>query len=171
MAEHIIDKIKYDDEIYNFQDNISGYITREDLPDTSNFMIKGTDDITSAQLVSGTIQSADGTTFYLNLDANLLQMSSYYTKEEANAQINDAIGRFIRIQDGKVYIGLESNNIQLVESNDKIAFVDKASGAEVAYIFNNRCYIPNLAVLETADFGGYQMDVSNGISFKWIGRE
>lgn len=49
MAEHIIDKIKYGDEVYKFQDNVSGYITQEDLPDTSNFMVKGTDYVTAGQ--------------------------------------------------------------------------------------------------------------------------
>lgn len=123
--------------------------------------------VTAAQLVAGTIRSADGTTFYLNLDEGILQMGNYYSKDETDAEI----GRFVRIQDGKIYIGLEGNNIQLVESNDKVAFVDKASGTEVAYISNDRFYTPNLTVLQTADFGGYRMDVSNGITFKWIGRE
>jgi phage minor structural protein len=123
--------------------------------------------VTAAKLVAGTIQSADGTTFYLNLDEGILQMGNYYSKDETDAEI----GRFVRIQDGRIYIGLEGNNIQLVESNDKVAFVDKASGTEVAYISNDRFYTPNLTVLQTADFGGYRMDVSNGIGFKWIGRE
>jgi hypothetical protein len=123
--------------------------------------------VTATKLVAGTIQSADGTTFYLNLDEGILQMGNYYSKDETDAEI----GRFVRIQDGRIYIGLEGNNIQLVESNDKVAFVDKASETEVAYISNDRFHTPNLTVLQTADFGGYRMDVSNGIGFKWIGRE
>lgn len=122
--------------------------------------------VTAAKLVAGTIQSADGTTFYLNLDEGILQMGDYYSKDETDAEI----GRFVRIQDGKIYIGLEGNNIQLVESNDKVAFVDKGTNTEVAYISNDRFYTPNLTVLETADFGGYRMNVSNGITFKWVGR-
>lgn len=127
--------------------------------------------VTAANLTAGTIRSRDGTTFYLNLDEGILQMGNFYTKEEADQQTDSAIGRFVRIQDGMIYIGLEGNNIQLVESNDKVAFVDKSSGVEVAYISNERFYTPNLTVLETADFGGYRMNVSNGISFKWVGRE
>lgn len=123
--------------------------------------------VTAAKLVAGTIQSADGTTFYLNLDEGILQMGNYYSKDETDAEI----GRFVRIQDGKIYIGLEGNNIQLVESNDKVAFVDKGTNTEVAYISNDRFYTPNLTVLETADFGGYRMNVSNGIAFKWVGRD
>ena len=123
--------------------------------------------VTAANLVAGTIQSADGSTFYLNLDEGILQMGNYYSKDETDAEI----GRFVRIQGGKIYIGLEGNHIQLVESNSKVAFVDTQTNTEVAYISNERFYAPNLTVLETADFGGYRMSVSNGVLFKWVGRE
>ena len=139
-------------------------------PYTSTWTV---DDTITANVVNanmirtGVLQDRNGgNTFYLDLDNGILRMGSYYTKEESDQQIN----AYFRFVDGKLYIGDEESNIQLVESGDKVAFVDKGTNTEVAYISNERFYAPNLTVLETADFGGYRMFVSNGIAFKWVGR-
>lgn len=125
--------------------------------------------VTAANLIAGNIRSNDGVTFNLNLDEGILQMGNYYTKNEANNQTEAAIGRFVRIQDGKIYIGMNGSNIQLVESNDKVAFVDIGTNTELAYISNNRFYMPNATVRETINIGGYCADGTNGLSWKWAG--
>lgn len=128
------------------------------------------DAITAAKLTAGTIQSADGTTFSLDLNNSILQMGGVYTKAEADAATDAAIGQYVRLTAAGLEIGEAGNNIKLVETANKVAFVDSGSGNEVAYISNDRFYAPNLTVEQTADFGGYRMNVSNGIAFKWVGR-
>ena len=79
------------------------------------------------------------------------------------------INSFIRLKDGKIYLGIEGDEIQLVQSNNKVAFVDVGTGLEVAYIANSRFYTPSLTVTDEMDWGGYRITSTNGLVFKWVG--
>lgn len=52
---------------------------------------------------------------------------------------------------------------------DRLSFYDK-NGAEVAYISNNKLYINHAEMTGTLKLGGYLIETSNGIAFKWVGR-
>ena len=93
-----------------------------------------------------------------------------FTKQVEDVDHNvQVINSFLRLIDGKVYLGLEGDAIQLVQQNNKVAFVDTSSNTEVAYISNRRLYIPDATVENTMALGGYLLDASNGVSFKWSG--
>ena len=43
------------------------------------------------------------------------------------------------------------------------------NGTEVAYISNYRLYITDATVLGNLELGGYRIETSNGLAFKWVG--
>lgn len=96
-----------------------------------------------------------------------------FTKQVKDVDHNvKVINSFLRLDDdGKVYLGLDGDKIQLVQQNDKVAFVDTSTSppTEVAYISNKRLYIPNATVQNTMILGGYLLDAGDGVSFKWSG--
>lgn len=81
------------------------------------------------------------------------------------------INSYIRVENGTIILGIQGNEIELRETNNKVSFVDTGTNTELAYISNNRFYMPNATVTETMNFGGYQADAtSDGIAWKWVGR-
>lgn len=75
---------------------------------------------------------------------------------------------------GVLILGVLGQNIELQLKNDRVSFVDTSdvdNPVELAYITNNRFFMPNATVTETMNFGDYQVDAtSNGIIWKWVGR-
>jgi hypothetical protein len=51
----------------------------------------------------------------------------------------------------------------------KLSFYDQ-NGAEVAYISDYKLYITHAEVRGTLKLGGYLVDTTNGLTFKWVGR-
>lgn len=51
---------------------------------------------------------------------------------------------------------------------NKLSFFDDG-GVEVAYISDHMLYIENAVFLGTVNFGGYQLDTSDGLAFLWGG--
>ena len=51
----------------------------------------------------------------------------------------------------------------------KLSFYDN-NGTEVAYISDYKLYITHAEVTGTLKLGGYLVDTSNGVTFKWVGR-
>ena len=51
----------------------------------------------------------------------------------------------------------------------KLSFYDQ-NGTEVAYISDYKLYITHAEVTGTLKLGGYLVDTSNGVTFKWVGR-
>jgi len=115
-------------------------------------------------------------------------LSEVYTKTETDKKISTSISEeagkirieltneingintYIRVEDGVLILGIEGQEIELHQSNNKVSFVD-SSGKELAYIANDRFYMPNATVTETMRFGGYEADsTTNGIVWKWVGR-
>lgn len=116
-------------------------------------------------------------------------MSEVYTKEEVDGiadqlqgtvieqtsesisiqfNLNDFV-KYIRFADGKIILGEENAAFQTVLSNVRLGFFD--SGNEVAYAGNNQFRMPYGVVDNFLDLGGYQLDATDGIKFKWKGRE
>ena len=54
-------------------------------------------------------------------------------------------------------------------SAGRLSFFDN-NGTEVAYISDYKLYITHAEVTGTLKLGGYLVDTSNGVTFKWVGR-
>lgn len=65
--------------------------------------------------------------------------------------------------------GKETFNKYARFTANKLSFYDK-SGTEVAYISDNKLYITQAEITDTLSLGGYQVDTTKGLSFKWVGR-
>ena len=109
--------------------------------------------VTAAMLKAGRITSADGKTFYLDLDNGVLRMDA------SEIALNGAnIGDFLRFEfdaDGKpvLSLGSSANRIVLKILNDRIAFYD-ADGNELAYWTNNAF---DIVLLQRFRLGQMQM--------------
>lgn len=64
--------------------------------------------------------------------------------------------------------GVETFNRFARFTADRLSFYDQ-NGDEVAYISNYKLYIRNGEFLESVKLGGYKLDVTDGIAFKWEG--
>lgn len=109
--------------------------------------------VTAAMLKAGRITSADGKTFYLDLDNGVLCMDA------SEIALNGAnIGDFLRFEfdsEGKpvLSLGSSANRIVLKILNDRIAFCD-ADGNELAYWTNNAF---DIVLLQRFRLGQMQM--------------
>lgn len=109
--------------------------------------------VTAAMLKAGRITSADGKTFYLDLDNGVLRMDA------SEIALNGAnIGDFLRFEfdsEGKpvLSLGSSANRIVLKILNDRIAFCD-ADGNELAYWTNNAF---DIVLLQRFRLGQMQM--------------
>lgn len=109
--------------------------------------------VTAAMLKAGRITSADGKTFYLDLDNGVLRMDA------SEIALNGAnIGDFLRFEfdaEGKpvLSLGSSANRIVLKILNDRIAFYD-ADGNELAYWTNNAF---DIVLLQRFRLGQMQM--------------
>ena len=101
-----------------------------------------------------------------------------YILVEVNANIKT--GLIDHDDNGIPIYGLEigqKNTINGVETFNKFArfsagrlsFFDN-NGTEVAYISDYKLYITHAEVKGTLKLGGYLIDTSNGVTFKWVGR-
>lgn len=52
---------------------------------------------------------------------------------------------------------------------DRLSFYDK-NGYEVAYVSDNKIYITHAEVTGTLKLGGYLIDTTKGLTFRWVGR-
>lgn len=91
--------------------------------------------VTAAHLRTGTIQSADGESFNLDLDNGILEMNAQYFALNGN-NLDDYF--HISFEGGSpvVRIGSASNGIVLKQMSDRISFCD-SSGNELAFWNNN----------------------------------
>lgn len=65
--------------------------------------------------------------------------------------------------------GEETFNKYARFTSNRLSFYDK-NGAEVAYVSDNKLYITHAEITGTLKLGGYRIETSNGIAFKWVGR-
>ena len=109
--------------------------------------------VTAAMLKAGRITSADGKTFYLDLDNGLLRMDASEIALNG-ANMGDCL-RFEFDADSKpvLSLGSSANRIVLKILNDRIAFYD-ADGNELAYWTNNAF---DIVLLQRFRLGQMQM--------------
>jgi hypothetical protein len=65
--------------------------------------------------------------------------------------------------------GVEVFNKYARFSAGRLSFYDQ-NGAEVAYISDYKLYITHAEITGTLKLGGYLVDTTNGLTFKWVGR-
>ena len=65
--------------------------------------------------------------------------------------------------------GVEAFNKYARFTAGRLSFYDQ-NGAEVAYISDYKLYITHAEVTGTLKLGGYLVDTTNGLTFKWVGR-
>lgn len=65
--------------------------------------------------------------------------------------------------------GVEVFNKYARFTAERLSFYDQ-NGAEVAYISDYKLYITHAEVTGTLKLGGYLVDTTNGLTFKWVGR-
>ena len=125
-------------------------------------------------------QTADG---YEQLFTNIQKITTdtenlNFTLAEVNAHINS--GKLYEDENGLPVYGLEigqKNTIDGVEVfnkfarfiSDRLSFFDQ-NGAEVAYISDFKLHITHAEVTGTLKLGGFLVDTTNGLAFKWVGR-
>lgn len=80
----------------------------------------------------------------------------------------EEIRKYIRFEDGKVYIGEAGNELELQIANNRISFVQ--DGAEVAYFSERKLYVTDTQITHSLQIGNFAfMPRANGnISFKKI---
>lgn len=86
----------------------------------------------------------------------------------SNAQF-EALNAYIRFIEGKIILGQQDSSLQCVISNDRISFLQ--SGAEVAYISNNKLYITQAQIADSLQLGNFAfVPRANGnLSLVWKG--
>ncbi|MBO4543246.1 MAG: hypothetical protein J5725_08720 [Bacteroidales bacterium] len=67
-----------------------------------------------------------------------------------------------------IILGAESSDFTVIITNEKISFMQ--GNTEVAYVANNQFFTPHQVVQNELDLGGYQLDATDGIAFRWKGR-
>lgn len=91
--------------------------------------------VTAAHLRAGTIQSADGESFNLDLDNGILEMNAQYFALNGN-NLDDYFHISFEDDSPVVRIGSSSNGIVLKQMSDRISFCD-TDGNELAFWNNN----------------------------------
>jgi hypothetical protein len=101
-----------------------------------------------------------------------------YSIVEVTANINS--GLLYYDADGVPVYGLEVGQKNIVNGVEvfnkyarftagRLSFYDQ-NGSEVAYISDYKLYITHAEVTGTLKLGGYLVDTTNGLTFKWVGR-
>lgn len=116
---------------------------------------------------------------YTNLQKIITDIENLnFTLGEVNARIKT--GFLDYDENGLPIYGLEVGQSNVVDgvkvfnkyarfTAGRLSFYDQ-NGAEVAYISDYKLYITYAEVRGTLKFGGYRIDTSSGLAFKWVGR-
>lgn len=122
--------------------------------------------------------STDIESLYTNLQTILTDIQGIEsTLVEVNAHIKS--GLLYTDDNGAPVYGLEIGQINEIDgeevfnkfarfTSDKLAFYDQ-NESEVAYISDFKLYITNAEIKGNLKLGGYKLDTSNGLAFKWEG--
>lgn len=103
-----------------------------------------------------------------NLEHSLIDVNAYirsgelYTNDEGVPIYGLEIGQTNYIDDVKVF------NKYARFTSDRLSFYDQ-NDTEVAYISDYKLYITNAEVTGTLTLGGYIIETSNGLAFRWKG--
>lgn len=75
----------------------------------------------------------------------------------------------IEVGQKNIINGVETFNKYARFTADRLSFYDQ-NDTEVAYISDRKLYITDAEVRGTLKLGGYLVDTTNGLAFKWVGR-
>ena len=75
----------------------------------------------------------------------------------------------VEIRQKNIVNGVEVYNKFARFTAGRLSFYDQ-NGFEVAYISDYKLYITHAEVTGTLKLGGYSVDTTNGLTFKWVGR-
>lgn len=75
----------------------------------------------------------------------------------------------VEVGQANIIDGIEVFNKYARFTSDRLSFYDK-NDIEVAYISDYKLYITHAEVTGTLKLGGYLVDTSKGVTFKWVGR-
>ena len=100
-----------------------------------------------------------------------------FTLAEVNAHIKSGL---LYYNEGLPVYGLEIGQKNTIDgeevfnkfarfTSDRLSFYDQ-NDTEIAYISDYKLYITNAEVTGTLKLGGYLIDTTKGLSFKWVGR-
>ena len=131
----------------------------------------------TAQEINAT--STDVESLYTNVQQIITDIETLeYNLIEVNAHIRTGL---LYYDDGGVPIyGLEVGQKNVIDgeevfrkyarfTSDRLSFYDQ-NDVEVAYISDYKIHISHAEVTGTLKLGGYLVDTSNGLTFKWVGR-
>lgn len=116
---------------------------------------------------------------YTNIQKILTEIKNLnFTLSEVNARIKTGFLDYddngipiygIEIGQTNVTDGVEVFNKFTRFTAGRLSFYDQ-NGTEVAYVSDYKLYITNAEVKGTLKLGGYSIDTSSGLAFKWVGR-
>ncbi len=123
--------------------------------------------------------STDITQFYSNLQEIITDIENINFKLlDVKAHIRS--GLLYNDENGIPIYGLEIGQKNIVDgeevfnkyaqfTSNRLSFYDQ-NNIEVAYISDFKIYITNAEVTGTLKLGGYIIETTNGLAFKWVGR-
>lgn len=132
-------------------------VTAQDIVETSEYVERIFQNI---QSIKSDIEGVNNT--IISVTANIKPGLLYYD--------DDGVPRYgLEIGEKVEKDGVETFNKYARFVSDRLSFYDK-SNVEVAYISNYKLYITNVEITGNLKHGGYVIDPSNGLAYKWIGR-
>ena len=104
----------------------------------------------------------------LELKFTTIEQLVEHLEGDTQAQFSEIV-KYIRFENGNIYLGETNNPITLVIQNDRISFMQ--SGAEVAYFSNNRLYVYDGQFINSLRLGNFAfLPRANGsLDFKKVG--
>lgn len=117
---------------------------------------------------------------YSNIQKILSDIANLnFTLGEVNARIKTGLLDYddkglpiygLEVGQSNVVDGVKVFNKYARFTAGRLSFYDQ-NGAEVAYISDYKLYITSAEVKGSLKLGGYRVDTSSGLAFKWVGRE
>jgi hypothetical protein len=116
---------------------------------------------------------------YTNIQKIITDIANLnFTLAEVNAHIKSGLLDYD--ENGLPIYGLEVGQRNVVDGAEvfnkyarftagRLSFYDQ-NGTEVAYVSDYKLYITSAEVKGTLKLGGYSIDTSSGLAFKWVGR-
>lgn len=104
-----------------------------------------------------------------NLNLSLIEVTANINSGELYIDDNGIPVYGVEVGQRNVVDGVEVFNKFARFTAGRLSFYDK-NGFEVAYISDYKLYITHAEVTGTLKLGGYSVDTTNGLTFKWVGR-
>lgn len=131
--------------------------TAQDIVETSEYIDRVFQNV---QSIKSAVEGIDD--YIIDVKANIKTGLLYYD--------DDGVPRYgLEVGERVKKDGEETFNKYARFTSDRLSFYDK-NDVEVAYISDYKLYITNVEITGNLKHGGYVIDPSNGLAYKWIGR-